>query len=116
MVISGQTTDNHESATTIVRRSSQRLRFLQTFGLFRGQHSKCSAHLHAHPSDLPDHGQNPLKSALPSREVSPSGTHAESRASIFFGLTGGLEDGLDIDERGRLGCGRIPRGLRTVRA
>ena len=114
MVIGGETTGERESTATIMRQIPRRLRFLQTSSLFWGQHSKRGAHLHTHPSDLSNHGQNALESALPSREISPSCTHTESRTPIFFRLTSGLEDGLDVHEWRCLGRGRVSRGLRAV--
>ena len=116
MVIGGETTGSHESAVIIMRQFPRVSRFLQTSGLFWGQHPKRGAHLHAHPSDLPDHGQNALESALPSRDISPGGTHTKSRTPVFLSLPGGFEHRFDIDKRGRLGRGRVSRGLRTVRA
>ena len=114
VVISGETAGGYRSATFVARQVACRLRFLQTPGLLRGQHSKRGTHLHAHPPDLPDHGQDTLEPALPSREISPSSAHTKPGAPVFLRLTSRLEDGFYVYKRRRLGRGRVPRGLRTV--
>ena len=116
MVIGRQATETTSQRPFVAKPFAKRLRFLQTTRLFRSQHSKRGAYLHAHPSDLPDHSQNTLESALPPSEISPSSPHTKSRTPIFFSLAGCLEDRLDINKRGRLGRRRVSRGLRTVGA
>jgi hypothetical protein len=82
-------------------------RLLELAGLVWGEHSKGGADFHAHTADLADHSENSLESTFATCQISPSGTHTESGASILFSFPGCLQDGFDIDQTGGFGRSRV---------